>query len=214
MQDEASAQTKIGQTKISAIEKGRPEGRRLPKKATPKRLRNAALFYIDRYAPAEAQLRRMLRARVARSARAHGADPDESRTLADAIDEMIQDFIQAGLLNDRRYAQAKAASLLRRGTSPKGIGAYLRARGIGATDIAAALEDLCATTPDPELAAAAVYARKRRIGPFRPKGEREARRDRDLAALGRRGFSFETARQVLEAEDSQALEALTRQPSL
>ena len=182
--------------------------RRLPKKITPKRLRNAALFYIDRYAPAEAQLRRCLRARVERSARAHG---DEAADSADLIEELIQDLRQAGLLNDCRYAQAKAAGLLRRGTSPKGIGAYLRTRGIAQADIEAALETLRESCADPELAAATTYARKRRIGPYRPHDERQSQEDRDLAALGRRGFSFETARQVLAAEDPQALEAICRQ---
>lgn len=185
--------------------------RRLPKKITPKRLRNAALFYIDRYAPAEAQLRRVLRARVARSARAHGDDAADS---ADLIEEMIRDFRQAGLLDDSRYAQAKAASLLRRGTSPKGIGAYLKTRGITQADIDAALETLRESCADPGLAAAAAYARKRRIGPYRPDGEREVQRDRDLATLGRRGFSYETARVLLETEDAQALEVLCRQAIL
>ena len=78
--------------------------RRLPKKVTPKRLRNAALFYIDRYAPAEAQLRRVLRARVERSARAHGEDAADS---ADLIEEMIRDFRQAGLLDDGPLRQGQ-----------------------------------------------------------------------------------------------------------
>ena len=64
---------------------------------------------------------------------------------------------------------------------------------------------------DPDLAAAAAYARKRRIGPYRPEGERQSQADRDLAALGRRGFSYETARQVLAAEDPCELEAICRQ---
>jgi regulatory protein len=41
---------------------------------------------------------------------------------------------------------------------------------------------------------------------MRPPAEREARRDRDLAALARAGFSLDVARRVLDLDDADALD--------
>ena len=62
----------------------RPEGeekreakrRRVPRKATPKRLERVALHYLERYSSSSENLRRVLMRRVERSARAHGTDRD------------------------------------------------------------------------------------------------------------------------------------------
>jgi regulatory protein len=52
-------------------------------------------------------------------------------------------------------------------------------------------------------------ARRRRLGPYRPEADREARREKDLAALARAGFGYDIARTVIEASDIEALETLT-----
>ncbi len=54
--------------------------------------------------------------------------------------------------------------------------------------------------PDVELMAARAYVRRRRLGLHRPKDERTLRRQRDLAALGRAGFSYEIARRALDED--------------
>ena len=59
---------------------------------------------------------------------------------------------------------------------------------------------------DPDLAAALAFARRRRLGPFRPQGERAARRLKDLAALARQGFAADLARRIVDAEDLEELE--------
>ena len=61
---------------------------------------------------------------------------------------------------------------------------------------------------DAELAAAIAFARRRRLGPWRLPEQRPDRRLRDLAALGRQGFSGTLARKVIDAEDIEALERL------
>ena len=58
---------------------------------------------------------------------------------------------------------------------------------------------------EPDLAAAIRLAKKRRLGPFRLK-ERAEMRQKDLAALARAGFDFDTCRRVIEAESAEALE--------
>jgi regulatory protein len=71
--------------------------------------------------------------------------------------------------------------------------------------IDAALTEQTEGAGDAELRAALRYARRRRLGPFRLEGRAE-RRDRDLAALGRQGFDYETARRVIDCQDPAALE--------
>jgi len=70
-----------------------------------------------------------------------------------------------------------------------------------------ALAALAEQAAEPDLAAALAYARRRRIGPYRGGPADPAARERELAALGRRGFTYETARRVVEATSIETLEA-------
>ena len=178
--------------------------RRGPKKATPAYLERAALYYLDRYAAPSAHLQRLLMAKVARSARAHGTDPEAG---AAAIEALIARLIQAGLLDDQAYAMARARSLHRRGGSAYAIRGKLASKGVEAALIDEALAALAEQAAEPELAAALAFARRRRIGPFRSESIRATHRDKDLAALGRQGFSIHLARRVIDAEDLEQLEA-------
>lgn len=174
--------------------------RRGPKKATPERLEKSALFYLERFASSSENLRRVLMRRVDASAREHGTDPEEGARF---IDSLIERYQRAGLLDDAAYTDARVASLHRRGLSDRAIAMKLRQKGVPAAFIEKSLEDLReemrADGADPNQEAALNYAKRRRIGPFR-KTAREENRERDLAALGRQGFDYETARGVIDAE--------------
>ena len=57
-----------------------------------------------------------------------------------------------------------------------------------------------------EIEAALRYARRRRLGPYRVDREiATENRQRDLASLGRAGFSYDTARRVVDADDPEDL---------
>lgn len=179
-----------------------PPGRRQQKPVTAQYLENAALYYLQRFASSSANLRRVLMGKVERSARAHGTDRAEGAALVEAL---IQRYQRSGLLDDKAYAEAKAASLHRRGTSTRAIREKLSLKGVGGDEIAAALESVDEETPgDTELAAAVALARRRRLGPFRRTG-REEHREKDMAALGRAGFGYQIARKVVDAEDPEAI---------
>ena len=185
---------------------GKP-ARRPPKKATAKHLENVALWYLQRFAASADSLRRVLLRRVDKSARAHDTDREEGAAF---VEDIVARFRASGLLDDRVYAEGRARSLHRRGLSVRGIRARLRAKGVGIEDIEAALAALREDTPQPDLAAAIAYAGRRRIGPYRRSGDREAMRERDLAALARQGFDYDTARRVIEAGSTEELEAEAR----
>ena len=178
--------------------------RRQPARVTPALLEKAAFSYLARYAASAAHVARLLMARVERSARVHGTDPRAGRR---AVEALIRRLVERGLLDDAGYARARAASLFRRGESLHAIRRRLAAKGVGGEDIALALAALSDEAAEPDLAAAVTLARRRRLGPFRPAAERAERRERDLAALGRRGFDFGTARRVVDAADAAELEA-------
>ncbi len=180
-------------------------GRRLPKPATPERLEKGALFYLERYAASSASLVRVLRRRVRRSAELHGTDPAEGEA---AIAAIVAKLTRAGFLDDAAYARGLAESLQRRGLSGRAIDLKLKAKGLGEAERAAALENLAETRQDPETEAAVAYARRRRLGPFARPERRAERREKDLAALARKGFAFGLALRVIDAPDAAAAEAL------
>ena len=182
---------------------GRRRRGRGPREATAKYLRNSALHYLDRYATSSAHLRRLLLNKVARSARAHGTD---AAAGAAAVEALIAEFLGAGVLDDARYAEDRALILFRRGASARAIRGALLAKGVAPESIETALERLGAEAAETELAAALAYARRRRLGPYRSPQARAAMREKDLAALGRRGFGYDLARRVIETKDVSELE--------
>ena len=183
------------------------QARRPPKKATAKHLENVALWYLQRFAASAGSLRRVLMRRVEKSARAHDTDREEGAGL---VEDIIARFRATGLVDDRVYAEGRTLSLHRRGVSIRVIRARLAAKGVGAADIDAALATLHNETAAPDLAAAIAYARRRRIGPYRTRGDREEMRERDLAALARQGFGYDIARRVIAADDPEELSEETR----
>ncbi|MEE1655917.1 regulatory protein RecX [Microvirga sp. CF3062] len=172
-------------------ETGKPI-RKPPRKVTAAYLQRAAMSYLERYASSAENLRRVLRRKVDKRCRLRGEDPAE---FHDMIDEVVAKSLKIGLIDDTRYAEARVATLRRRGGSARAIQAKLSAKGIDRSTIAAVLEG---EEGDEEQAARA-FARRRKLGPFRP-GERAPYRDKDLAAMARAGFRFDVARSVIEGE--------------
>lgn len=182
----------------------RPEReRRKPKPATQERLRKAALYYIDRYATSAEHLKSVLMRRVSRSARLHDTDTQEGQAW---IDDIVADLVARKLVDDRAFAETRAISLHRGGASRRKIAMSLKSKGVGNSDIEAALQALEETHANAEFVAARNYARRRRFGPWRNADEREGRRDRDLAAMARAGFSFQMAQKTIDAPDIDTLE--------
>lgn len=178
--------------------------RRGPKAATPDDLEKAALSYLERYASSRANLRRVLLGKVERSARWHGTDRNAG---ARQVEALLDRLARAGYLDDDAYARGRAVTLHRAGHPQAAIRMKLLRKGVDRDTAERALEALDEEADAPELAAALRYARKRRLGPYRPTGRRTANAERDMAALARKGFSPDLARRVVESDDLDALEA-------
>ena len=135
----------------------------------------------------------MLRRKVDKRCRLRGEDPSEFHEM---IDEVVAKSLRTGLIDDTRYTEARIATLRRRGGSARAIQAKLSAKGVDRSTIAAALEG---GEEDDEEKAALAFARRRKLGPYRP-GERAPYRDKDLASLARAGFRFDIARRIIDGE--------------
>ena len=179
-------------------DKKRPE-RKKPRKATPRSLENGALYYLERFATSAENLRRVLMRRVEKSVRAHDTDRGEG---AQAVDDIVARFIRSGLLDDGAYARARVTTFRRQGNAARSIRVKLRAKGVAADIIDQALATHAAEADgeDAERAAAWRLAKRRKLGPFNTKGDREDRHEKDLAALARAGFSYDVARSVVDAD--------------
>jgi regulatory protein len=183
----------------------KPGGAAAAPALTATQLDNAALHYLGRFASSSANLRRVLQRKVARAA-ARGADTSGAGALIEAL---IERYLASGLLDDRAYAAQTAASIARRGGSRYAIGGKLAQKGVPAELVKDALQGLDETA-ESEIAAAAAFARRRRLGPYRAADRRAPSRQKDLASLARAGFRLGLARRVIDAPDIEALEALAR----
>jgi regulatory protein len=160
-----------------------------------------ALHYLGRYASSAENLRRVLLRRVRRRA------PEAISATAGLIEALVSRYRESGLLDDAAYAAARVQSLHRRGESVRAMRARLAAKGVSAADVSEAVAVLRATAPDPDLAAACAFARRRRLGPFRRAAADHAR---ELGAFARAGFSRRVAEAVLACADTAAIDALAR----
>lgn len=164
-------------------------------------LERAALHYLERYSASVAMLRRTLQRRVEKRCRLRGEDPSAH---AETIDAVVARAVSAGLVDDARFTAGRMAALRRRGTSARALSAKLAAKGVSrdlvADAMAAERDEAEAEGTDTEETAAAAYAKRRRLGPWRRPGTREAHRDRDLAAMARAGFAYGLARRIVESD--------------
>ncbi|MGO4404769.1 regulatory protein RecX [Bosea sp. RAF48] len=174
-------------------DEGRGQGARparAPRRITSDYLQRAAMHYLERYSAPAAQLRRVLARKIVLSCRHHGEDP---ALHGAALDDVVSRCIASGLVDDQRFAEARAATLRRRGRSARAVAATLAAKGVARELV----ERVSSVDDDEELAAARKAARRKRLGPW-SRGDRAASRQKDLAAMARAGFAITVARVVID----------------
>ena len=168
------------------------------KKITQKRLENIALYYLQRYESSTSKLRDMLKRRVLRAKMQLGELPNEAPKW---IEDIVQRMQELGYVNDKRYAQNTFRRLQNSGKSTRFIAGKLKQSGISADTINELVEEQENTTDEMDLNAAQRLVRKKKLGYLRPMEEQELMHKKDLAVLGRAGFSYEIASQALRKED-------------
>ena len=182
-------------------------------------LRAAALAYLARFSATRAGVEQMLSRHIDRWVRRavnSGMDVEEAARAVQAaretIPRIVADMEGLGAVDDARFSEFRARSLTRAGRSRRMVAAHLGARGVDDATVAHAVEEALGPRDgegqETELAAALVFVRKRRAGPFlRPDAdEEEARRRhrRALDAMARAGFAHDTARRALDMDRDEA----------
>jgi regulatory protein len=157
-------------------------------------LENAALHYLKRYSATVSQLKTVLMRRVDRSVRFHGGERTEAIGWVTAL---VEKLVRNGLVNDQAYAETKAHSLRASGRSSRVIAQKLKLKGVAKEVVAQKVAEASAELS--EEAAALIWARKKRLGPFRRDLKtRPDNRQRDLAAMARAGFPFAMAKKIID----------------
>ena len=149
-------------------------------------LNRLALHYVGRYATSCAKLKSYLQRKVQERGWA-SSDPVD-------FDGIIARCAALGYVDDRAFAQTRAASLGRRGYGGRRIDVALHVAGIDRDIVAEVMPD-----EDESFRAAEVYARRKRIGPFGHNGTDPKVRQRQFAAMLRAGHSFDLAKQLTNA---------------
>lgn len=168
-------------------------GKATPKVPTKSRLRNIALYYLERFESSEDSLRQVLHRRIEKYSFANKEyDPEQAYLW---VEEIIDECLKQNFVDDRRFAEFKINSYLRAGKSRRYIEQKLKQKGIDEKIIA----DIFEQSSYSEQETALNFARKKKIGCFRKDKEaRAANRQKDLASLIRAGFDYDIAKDLLD----------------
>ncbi len=167
-------------------------------------LQRSTLHYVQRYPATVQRVRQVMVRRIDRKLREHEGD---RLALLGELEEFLEALQQRGHLDDLRQAALWLDAWHRKGLSQRAMRAKLAHKGLSSEAVSQAMDALLQQAAgdgcDLELEAAENYARRRRLGPYqREPGLRGERRQRDLAALARQGFSFDVAKRVIDREHS------------
>lgn len=178
-------------------------------------LREAAYGYLGRSAASAAQVKSQLNRKITAWGRASeraGIEADrihqEIEAARDLVEPIVAEMIASRLVDDARFADARARRLAGAGKSRRVILMHLASKGVDSQVAHEAVpQDLSA-----EMDAAVRFARKRRIGPFARDAEdaqptREMRQ-KQIGAMARAGFDVSTCERVLRLTREEAEERL------
>jgi regulatory protein len=150
------------------------------------KLNELALHYVGKYATSRAKLSAYLSRKVRERGWGGQSRPE--------IDQLVDRFTEAGLIDDANFALAKSRSLSDRGYGKERVRQALRAAGIQEADGTAA-HDLA---DDEAVASALRFARRRHIGPFADATPDLKGRQKAIATMIRAGHSFDLAKAVVD----------------
>ena len=166
--------------------RGRPD-KRPPSPLDSEGLERLGLFYAGRYATTRSKLAAYLRRKLKERGWSGAGEPP--------VERLVERFAELGYVDDKGFASARTASLLRRGYGERRVEQALRGAGIAEEDSAGARD----ISGEDALAAAHRFARRRRLGPYAPSVPDRAARDKAAAAMLRAGHRLDLIRQVLAA---------------
>ena len=167
---------------------------RVPRPLDIQALNALALAYLGKYATT----RHKLRTYLARKVTERGWEGED----APPLDAIVERCAALGYVDDAVFAEARGASLTRRGYGAQRVTAALRGAGIDSE----AIEPVREIAEEGALDAALAFARRKRIGPFGSESIDPDQRRRHFAAMMRAGHPPDIARLVAFAEPGAQLD--------
>ena len=162
-------------------------------------LKDLAYSYLEKYSPSKQQLKVYLLKKYLTKIK--GSRSKKEVTLI--IDKIISNLENNKILNDEMYSDSKARMFLRRGYSLNKINQSLRGKGIEEKFIKLSIDKIKENQIEPDFVSALKLCKRRRIGPLRPKTNRELFYKKDMGILARGGFNFELSKRVLDLEEEE-----------
>lgn len=169
-------------------------------------LEAAALYYLQRFASAEANFRQVMWRKIEKREASKQLSHAQKVEMIDAVTLKMLEF---KYLDDAVYSLIKLRSGFAQGKSKRALFLYLTHKGVEKDVIASAFETYLSETEnedfsssDIELRSALTYAKKKRLGAYHPKAPLEFELyQKHIARLARAGFSYDICKKALEARE-------------
>jgi len=194
-----------------------------PRPLTERRIRNIAEHYVASRECSQEMLRAVLLRRQMLRGREISCDTAQSEMEAalPLIEAEIARLVSAGLVDDARFAEARARTGLLRGRGMRKVLSDLAAKGVEKSVAADALREasreVTGTLGRPEVddvevartaewEAAETYARKKRFGPYRtcaaPSDTGQSARlwRKEASSMARQGFGLDVIRHIIDRD--------------
>ena len=159
-------------------------------------LKDLAYSYLEKYSPSKQQLKVYLLKKYLTKIK--GTKSKKEVSLI--IDEIIKNLEKNRIVNDELYSDSKARMFLRRGYSLNKINQSLRHKGIDSKYIKQSIDKIKEDQIEPDFVSALKLCKRRRIGPLRPKANRELFYKKDMGILARGGLSFDLSKRILNLD--------------
>lgn len=165
-----------------------------PKAPTKTRLRNIALYYLERFESSEETLRQVLKRRIDKYAFVNKEyNPSEAYQWTE---EVIDECLSHNFVNDRRFAEFKVNGYLNAGKPKRYIEQKLKQKGIDEKTISSVLKRQTI-----RKRYCLKFCPKEKIGCFRnSEEERQNFRQKDLGTLIRAGFDYDIAKEIVDED--------------
>ena len=148
-----------------------------------------AIWYVERYATSSENLRKYLVRKV--------RDSHLSIGSAEIIDEIIREFQDQKIINDKLFAEGKLRNLILRGWSINKSIYKLKQLGISSHDIETCIDEMKKENSELDLYAAARLVKKRSLGAFRRVEFNDKVKNKEFGIMSRAGFSYGICKKLL-----------------
>ena len=172
--------------------------KKIPKKITLDNLEKSAIKYLEKYSASEYQLVNILKRKIIKTCFFYKVKPE---TNFEFIKLITTKFKKKGFIDDKKFSENKIFTYMERGYSKKKIIFNLKTRGISDENIEEGINNLKTTYVDSELAAALIYAKKKKILVFNKKEKKFDEIKKKLLQMSQAGFSYNIAKKIINLND-------------